>query len=137
MALINCPECGKEVSDKAKTCPNCGNPLKPDNNKILCKLDGVNDSVVLYHNRIVIAKKSLLSKRTLKGNREIFLKRVNGVQVKHANMVISGFIHFAVNEGKSDISFNEAPQDENTVMFRKAQNSQADQMKQMIIDLIK
>lgn len=24
MALINCPECGKEVSDKAKTCPNCG-----------------------------------------------------------------------------------------------------------------
>lgn len=24
MALINCPECGKEISDKAKTCPNCG-----------------------------------------------------------------------------------------------------------------
>lgn len=26
MALINCPECGKEVSDKAKLCPNCGCP---------------------------------------------------------------------------------------------------------------
>lgn len=24
MALINCKECGKEISDKAKTCPNCG-----------------------------------------------------------------------------------------------------------------
>lgn len=24
MALINCPECGKEVSDKAKLCMNCG-----------------------------------------------------------------------------------------------------------------
>ena len=24
MALINCPECGKEISDKAKMCPNCG-----------------------------------------------------------------------------------------------------------------
>ena len=24
MALINCPECGKDVSDTAKTCPNCG-----------------------------------------------------------------------------------------------------------------
>ncbi|CAK7025569.1 zinc ribbon domain-containing protein [Saezia sanguinis] len=24
MALINCPECNKEVSDKAETCPNCG-----------------------------------------------------------------------------------------------------------------
>ncbi|WP_373033415.1 zinc-ribbon domain-containing protein [Sulfurovum sp.] len=24
MALINCPECGKEVSDKTYKCPNCG-----------------------------------------------------------------------------------------------------------------
>lgn len=24
MALIRCPECGKEVSDKASVCPNCG-----------------------------------------------------------------------------------------------------------------
>ena len=28
MALINCPECGKEVSDKATNCPNCGYPLE-------------------------------------------------------------------------------------------------------------
>lgn len=27
MALIKCPECGKEVSDSAKTCPNCGYPI--------------------------------------------------------------------------------------------------------------
>lgn len=27
MALINCPECGKEVSDKARNCPSCGYPL--------------------------------------------------------------------------------------------------------------
>lgn len=24
MALISCPECGKEISDKAASCPNCG-----------------------------------------------------------------------------------------------------------------
>lgn len=24
MALIKCPECGKEISDKALSCPNCG-----------------------------------------------------------------------------------------------------------------
>jgi|InofroStandDraft_1065614.scaffolds.fasta_scaffold91308_2 hypothetical protein len=28
MALINCPECGKEISDQAETCPNCGIALK-------------------------------------------------------------------------------------------------------------
>lgn len=28
MALIKCPECGKEISDKAKTCPHCGVPIE-------------------------------------------------------------------------------------------------------------
>lgn len=40
MALINCPECGKEVSDKVKKCVHCGYPLKKMNKnakKINCK----------------------------------------------------------------------------------------------------
>ena len=28
MALINCAECGREVSDQAAACPHCGYPLK-------------------------------------------------------------------------------------------------------------
>ena len=28
MALISCPECGKEISDRAECCPHCGFPLK-------------------------------------------------------------------------------------------------------------
>ena len=27
MAIIKCPECGREVSDKAVKCPECGTPL--------------------------------------------------------------------------------------------------------------
>lgn len=27
MALINCPECGKEISDTTDKCPHCGYPL--------------------------------------------------------------------------------------------------------------
>lgn len=27
MPMINCPECGKQISDKADKCPNCGYPL--------------------------------------------------------------------------------------------------------------
>lgn len=30
MALIKCNECGKEISDKAKTCPNCSYPIKKE-----------------------------------------------------------------------------------------------------------
>ena len=28
MALIKCPECGKEISDKSVDCIKCGFPLK-------------------------------------------------------------------------------------------------------------
>jgi uncharacterized membrane protein YvbJ len=27
MALIDCPDCGKQVSSNAPTCPNCGAPI--------------------------------------------------------------------------------------------------------------
>jgi uncharacterized membrane protein YvbJ len=29
MALIHCPECGTEVSDKAEKCPKCAYPINP------------------------------------------------------------------------------------------------------------
>lgn len=29
MSLINCPECGNQVSNTAVACPNCGHPLAP------------------------------------------------------------------------------------------------------------
>lgn len=42
MALINCSECNREVSDKAKTCPHCGNPMDSailEENLSSCKID--------------------------------------------------------------------------------------------------
>lgn len=52
MALIKCPECGREISDKSKHCINCGFPLneieeninstdRNTNNKFMCLIDGV------------------------------------------------------------------------------------------------
>lgn len=35
MALIKCSECGKEVSDKAASCPNCGAPIKALTNDVI------------------------------------------------------------------------------------------------------
>jgi hypothetical protein len=29
MALVICPDCGKQISDKAPACPNCGRPAMP------------------------------------------------------------------------------------------------------------
>ena len=33
MALIHCPECKKEISSAAESCPHCGNPM---NTQIKC-----------------------------------------------------------------------------------------------------
>lgn len=38
MALVQCPECKKEVSDQATVCIHCGYPLKT---KTLCKINGI------------------------------------------------------------------------------------------------
>ena len=38
MALINCPECGKEISDKSETCIHCGYPLSDKN---MCYINGI------------------------------------------------------------------------------------------------
>ena len=38
MALIKCPECGRQVSDKAKACPDCGFPIaenRPDGDVLI------------------------------------------------------------------------------------------------------
>ena len=35
MAMIKCPECGKDVSDKAVSCPSCGTPIKAPESKLI------------------------------------------------------------------------------------------------------
>ncbi len=37
MSLINCPECNKEISDKAQICPHCGCPINNQDPIILQK----------------------------------------------------------------------------------------------------
>ena len=41
MALIKCPECNKEISDKVAACPNCGFPME-EINKPKFSLTGMN-----------------------------------------------------------------------------------------------
>ncbi|MCR4744588.1 MAG: zinc-ribbon domain-containing protein, partial [Lachnospiraceae bacterium] len=42
MALMNCPECNKEISDMVEACPHCGYPVKKKRlHKITPKTIGV------------------------------------------------------------------------------------------------
>lgn len=53
MALFKCPECGKEISDKATSCIHCGFPLTPKlKNVIRRHRDG---SIVLEASNVSLA----------------------------------------------------------------------------------
>ena len=39
MALINCVECGKEISNQAPSCPYCGIPIEKEKRKVIIELD--------------------------------------------------------------------------------------------------
>lgn len=64
MALINCPECGKEISDKAANCPNCGCPIAekneqqnqqfPQEQPVVIKPYTKNDKIAGQTSRLVI-----------------------------------------------------------------------------------
>lgn len=47
MSLINCPECGKEISDQAASCPNCGYEFKNEKRTQIKKLPVLLGIVVL------------------------------------------------------------------------------------------
>jgi len=46
MALIKCPECGTEISDKAEKCPKCAFPIKPETNTSPKKSDSKPEIIV-------------------------------------------------------------------------------------------
>ncbi|PXV88374.1 zinc ribbon protein [Lachnotalea glycerini] len=39
MALTTCKECGKEISDQATSCPNCGHPIFTQQAKVTVTID--------------------------------------------------------------------------------------------------
>ena len=60
MPIINCSECGKEVSDKASSCPNCGCPIAIPKNSTEVRIKMPNNIVIgvagLFSSRNAIVK---------------------------------------------------------------------------------
>ena len=64
MALINCSECGKQISDKAITCPHCGCPNVQKNHCIINGVD-VDCSFVFNDYDIELRQLEMLDKTNL------------------------------------------------------------------------
>lgn len=77
MALINCPECKKEISNKAASCPNCGCPIHTVQPQEIVNRESEKPEIVLMQGLCNHVKNALLVKNgngMLTNHRFIYLK---------------------------------------------------------------
>lgn len=107
MALISCPECGKEISNRAKCCIYCGFPLDELQNKSsqtavvdsinrtsnICKIDGIEYDLTEVKNDLFSLPEGKLTNQTDKDKLHIILKKmvhsINGFSIFAAIMLAS------------------------------------------------
>lgn len=99
-------------------------------------LNGVNGQLEVYSNKVVIRRKGFLAKMTQgfnKGDKEIYLNQISGIQVKNGGNITNGYIQFSLAGGVEYTNgLKEAINDENTVVFKKIDNETVAQMKDKI-----
>lgn len=121
MALINCPECNKEISSHAKSCIHCGYPIEElvdiknghiavrqhkNNNTNICIIDGVSHDLTEIKNELIKLPTGKLSNKDDKD-------KLGRIQDKLCYQ-IDGFSIFAAimltneirNSGEVPASFN-------------------------------
>lgn len=91
MALIKCPECGKDISDKATTCPNCGCPIFQKTDNITYETDNSDeDEEEMEESYISIASLVLF----ILGVLLLLLKIGGGALLELASFVLVIISHF-------------------------------------------
>ena len=83
MSLIKCPECGKEVSDKAPACIHCGYPLQ--NQQPIIPDVGVSKKVIIPTYRETSQEKSLVEQA------EPYVIVKDGLSQNQANLIAQKF----------------------------------------------
>ena len=150
MALISCPDCSKEVSDKAPACPNCGCPISAsvnssqDTNKSI----GIPEEIL---KRLPFETKGLMSKITFdgkfvtitrgllnplgKGQTRIPITSISSIEWRAPGLQ-SGFLRFNVAQGlsrkpKLDRA-KDAVRDDHAVMSTSSHSQGLLELKEMI-----
>lgn len=130
MALITCPECGKEFSDKASACPNCGCPITYIKKEDIADSKELNTGlgrIVAYENYVEIIP---LDFRALgRTKRNIYYKNITAISYRPTSLTIPGYIQFVL-AGTSAKEINilkpgwdkELSKDENTILIKYSMN---------------
>ena len=103
-------------------------------------LNGVNGQLELYLNKVVIKRKGVLAKMTqgfFKGDKEIYIKQLSGIQVKMGTSLTNGYIQFTLAGGNENTKgLLNATQDENSLVFSKKDNKTVNLIKGKIEDFM-
>lgn len=115
MALVNCPECGKEVSDKASMCPNCGCPVCA-----VSKTIEPFDTIVCYgRKKITGTNNQIIIQGPLLKDNIINVEDIRKIYFRESSLLGSGFLCIGTSY-EPNVYGNE----KNKVVFNGSQNKQ-------------
>ncbi len=102
MALIKCPECGKEISDTAKSCPNCGYRIKRPKNNVKRKLIIIGGAILI----IIVVTLLIIQNGRYKEDSSPFYTMESGTKMKEIHDLYREPDDIQNNDGSIDEVYN-------------------------------
>lgn len=134
MALIKCSECGKEISDRAASCPNCGCPVqKMMSNDPIKTFRGINGTIVVFQDRVEILREGFLS--IGRGNSVIPLSQISNIYVYNGNILQAGYIQILTAGQTNSEDLNSALKADNAVAFKRNDRTKIAELKNVVYNL--
>jgi len=119
MALLKCPDCERDVSDKAASCPNCGSPISTNQGAARTSTKDVNQNsltisaevasllpfeakgltgTVTFDGKFIVISRGRMNALG-KGETKIAIGSINSIEWR-APGIQSGFLRFNVAQGE-------------------------------------
>ena len=156
MALLKCPDCERDVSDKAASCPNCGSPISTNQITVPTSASAMNQnsptisaevssllpfeakglmSTVTFDGKFIVISRGLMNPLG-KGDTKIAIGSVNSIEWR-APGVQSGFLRFNVAQGlmretKVVNRAKDAVRDDHAVMALRKHTSDLLKLKELV-----
>lgn len=102
MALIKCPECGKEISDTAKNCPNCGYRIKRPKNNVKMKPIIIGGAILI----IIVVTLLIIQNSRYKEDSSPFYTMKSGTKMKEIHDLYGEPDDIQNNDGAIDEVYN-------------------------------
>jgi len=98
MSLIKCEECGKDISDKAESCPNCGYPL--------IKKDAIINDNNFYSIKLIVSSQKINEIKVVREILGLGLKEAKDIVDSKNAILAQGLTKSEVDKLSKELSSN-------------------------------